>query len=126
MSKKGFSKFLVGTAIGIGIGLLVAKKSGKETRDELKLKFKELEEKFESLKPEDLKDGAINKFEELKIKIASLDKESVEEFTLEKVNDIKESLSSLAKYVKKKSAPLVRKLTDEISIIIDDMKNKNE
>ena len=32
MSKSGFGKFLLGTAVGVGIGVLVAPKKGSETR----------------------------------------------------------------------------------------------
>ena len=124
MSKSGFSKFLVGTAIGIGIGLLVAKKTGKETRSDLKNKFSELEEKMKSLEPGDLKEGAIRKFREVKQKLSTLEKEDVEAIASEKLDDIKQSLSDLAKLVKKKSAPMIRKLTDELSMIIDDIKVK--
>ena len=38
----GFGKFLTGVAIGVGIGILFAPKSGEETRRELKEKFDEI------------------------------------------------------------------------------------
>ena len=36
--KSGFGKFLLGAGIGVGLGILFAPKSGKETRQELKEK----------------------------------------------------------------------------------------
>ena len=38
MKKGGFGKFVCGAAIGAGLGLLFAPKSGKETREDLKKK----------------------------------------------------------------------------------------
>ena len=47
MEKKGngLGKFLAGAAVGIGLGVLFAPKSGKETRKELKEKFDEMVKK---------------------------------------------------------------------------------
>ena len=39
--KKGFGKFLLGAAVGAGIGILFAPKKGSETRRELKEKLDE-------------------------------------------------------------------------------------
>ena len=47
-SKKGFGKFALGTAVGVGLGFLFAPKSGKETRKELNRVKRELG--FESYK----------------------------------------------------------------------------
>lgn len=41
---------LAGAAVGAAIALLYAPQSGKETREKLKLKLKELEDQFEVLK----------------------------------------------------------------------------
>ena len=40
--KHGFGKFLLGAGIGVGIGMLFSKKSGKENREALKRKIDEL------------------------------------------------------------------------------------
>ena len=103
MSKSGLGKFIIGACIGVGIGLLVASKPGKETREDIKKKFKELEDKFRELDMTELKDGAIEKLDVLKDKIANLDSDQVADFTKEKISDIKKGLSDLAKSVKKKS-----------------------
>lgn len=114
MSKSGLSKFIIGAGIGFGIGLLVAAKSGKETRNDLKNKFKELEEKFRSLDLTELKDGAIEKLESLKEKVSNLDSDQVADFTKEKIRDIKNGLSELTKSVKKKSLPVIKRVVDDI------------
>ena len=47
--RKGFGGFLFGALVGVGIGVLFAPKSGKETRKELKEKFDELVKKVKEM-----------------------------------------------------------------------------
>jgi len=100
MSKhSSLSKFVVGAGIGFGVGLLVAAKSGKETRKDIKNKFEELEDKLRNLSYDDLKDGAIEKLDELKVKINELDQEKASELIKDKVLDIKDKLTELSRYI---------------------------
>ena len=124
MSKSsGLSKFVVGAGIGFGIGLLVAAKSGRETRNDIKNKFDELDEKIRNLKYDDLKDGAIQKLDELKVKISDLDQERATNLIKEKVADIKEKLVELSKYIKKKSSPAIKKIINEINDKLDSLED---
>ena len=62
MSKKsGLGKFLVGLGIGAGLGILLAPKSGKETRRELKEKLDELVKKVKDIDVNEVKDEFMNK-----------------------------------------------------------------
>ena len=126
MSKSGLGKFIVGAGIGIGIGLLLAAKPGKETREDIKKKFKELEDKFKSLDYTELKEEAITKLDDLKLKIKDLDQEEVAEIAKEKIVDIKDGLVSLTKTVKRKSAPVIKKAVSELSSKLDDLENSLE
>lgn len=119
MSKSGLGKFIIGACIGVGIGLLVASKPGKETREDIKKKFKELEDKFRELDLTELKDGAIEKLDALKLKISNLDSEQVADFTKEKISDIKNGLVELTKSVKRKSVPVIKRIVDDISQKLD-------
>lgn len=123
MSKSGLSKFVIGAGIGFGIGILVAAKSGKETRQDLKNKFKELEYKMKNLDMSDLKDGAINKLDEIKDTVRDLDFEQVSTFTKEKVDTIRIKLSELSSYLKKKSAPVIKKVINEINEKLDEVES---
>jgi gas vesicle protein len=68
------SGVLAGAAIGGVIALLYAPKSGKETRDQLKQKFEDLEKEFETLKGKATeKAGHIRK--DLADRLAELQKE---------------------------------------------------
>lgn len=126
MSKSGLGKFIIGACIGVGIGLLVASKPGKETREDIKKKFKELEDKFRELDINDLKDGAIEKLEVLKEKIANLDSDQIADFTKEKIGDIKNGLVDLTKSVKKKSVPVIKRIVDDISEKLDSINESVE
>lgn len=126
MSKSGLGKFIIGACIGVGIGLLVASKPGKETREDIKKKFKELEEKFRELDINDLKDGAIEKLEILKEKIANLDSDQVADFTKEKISDLKDGLVDLTKSVKRKSVPVIKRIVDDISEKLDSVNESIE
>ena len=61
MKKGGLGKFLCGAAVGAGLGLLFAPKTGKETRADLKKKFDEVLEQVKSIKAEDVKEVLLRK-----------------------------------------------------------------
>lgn len=124
MSKSGLGKFIIGACIGVGIGLLVASKPGKETREDIKKKFKELEDKFRELDLTELKDGAIEKLDALKHKISNLDSDQVADFTKEKISDIKNGLVELTKSVKRKSVPVIKRIVDDIASKLDSMEEE--
>ena len=63
MSKKG--KFLLGAGVGLGLGLLIAPKSGKETRKDLSKKFDDLIDKAKDIDVEEVKSAIIVKTKEL-------------------------------------------------------------
>jgi gas vesicle protein len=71
---------LAGAAIGGVIALLYAPKSGKETREDLKLKLADLEKEFENLKDKaaeksaEVRKGLADKLAELQREIESLSK----------------------------------------------------
>ena len=71
MSKKknGFGKFLIGGAIGAGLGILFAPKKGSETRKELKQKLDELWCKAKEVDVEELKITFQEKVDEIKQEI---------------------------------------------------------
>ena len=75
--RNGFGGFLFGALVGVGIGVLFAPKSGKETRKELKEKFDELVKKVKEMDKEEIKEAFLKKIEEIKEGFADLDKEKV-------------------------------------------------
>ena len=54
MSKKGYGKFVLGAAIGAGLGILFAPKKGSETRAELKAKIEDLVKQIKKIDLEEV------------------------------------------------------------------------
>ena len=112
MSKK--SKLLIGTGLGIGLGLLFAPKKGSETRNELKQKGKELYNKIRSIDTEEAKENLTAKITELQNELNNLDKEKVKEIALEKIDVLKFKCEELVELAKEKGTPVVEKAADAL------------
>ncbi len=114
MGKNGFGKFALGAAIGAGLGLLFAPKSGEENRKELKAKLDELLEQLKGVKAEDVKDYFEMKVAEIKKDLAELDKEKILEVAKEKGELVKDKVDELAVQAKEKATPAVEKTISDI------------
>lgn len=114
MSKSGFGKFLLGTAVGVGIGVLVAPKKGSETREDLKKKIDEFLTKVKSLDKEEVKKEIEAKIEKLKKEIKELDKEKVLSIAKEKSNEIKDKCQDLVDLAIDKGTPVLKNAAVEV------------
>lgn len=116
MSKKnnGLGKFLLGAGIGVGLGVLFAPKSGKETRKELKEKMDILVEKAKNIKAKDVKETIERKVNEIKEDLKNLDKETVAETIKEQVKKIKKKADQLVDYAVKKGTPVIEAAAKEV------------
>ena len=109
MSRRGFGRFLLGAGIGVGIGMLVSKKTGKENREDLKKKIDELVEKAKNVDSKELINGIEKKAKEIKEGLADLDKEKAIEIAKEKSKKLKDKLEELVKLAIDKGTPVVEK-----------------
>ena len=114
MKKKTIATLGIGAAIGAGIGMLFAPKSGKETRNELKKKMKDLKNKASKIELEDVKKYVNEKIVAIEKEIKELDKEKVIKLAKEKAKKVEQECKELAKYVKDKSEPV---LTDAVEAV---------
>ena len=114
MSKKGTGKFILGAAIGAGLGLLFAPKKGSETRECLKEKTSKIANDLKNLDKEDVKKKLDKKVKELKKELESLDKETVKEVIKEKGNVLLKKADDLLDIAKEKSAPVIEKAAEDI------------
>ena len=114
MSKCGLGKFVAGVAVGVGIGVLFAPKSGSETREELKIKIDELIEKAKKIKKEDVKEAILTKVNNIKEALTDLDKEKVLEIAKKKAKKIQEMAQELVDYVVEKGTPIVEKAANAV------------
>lgn len=115
--KKGFGKFLAGAAIGAGLGLLFAPKSGKETRAELKVKFDELLDDVKNIDAKEVRVNIENKIADLKNELADLDREKALAIAKEKGNAIKVKAEELVDLAKEKGTPVVQKKAEEARLV---------
>lgn len=132
MSKKksGFGKFLIGGAIGAGLGLLFAPKKGSETRKQLKLQLDELWCKAKEVDVEELKLTFQEKVDEIKKELEELDKEKAIAIAKEKGDLLKKKSEELLKIAKEKGTPILENVAKEVKdktiIVIKEVLNKLE
>lgn len=99
---KTVAALLGGTAVGAGLGVLFAPKSGKETREDLKKKLDELVNKVQDIKVEDIKKYVSKKTKEIEKALKDLDKEQVLKEAEKKAKQIENTAKELVDYVKEK------------------------
>lgn len=131
MSKKnGLCMFVLGAAVGAGLGVLFAPKKGSETRAELKVKLNDLAEKAKNMKANDVKIYIEDKIDEIKVSLEELDKEKVLEFAKEKAAQINKKTDELVKYVVEKGTPVMEKtataIKEKASLVIKDVLKRLE
>jgi gas vesicle protein len=115
MSKdNGLGKFIAGVAIGAAAGILLAPKSGEETRKDLKKKFDELVNNIKGIEPSDVKEYFEKQVENIKKEIKEFDKEKAIKAAKEKANKIKKDLDKLLKEAKEKATPVIQESVSKL------------
>ena len=114
MSKKGLGKFALGTALGVGLGVLFAPESGEKTRKELMKKMNELLDKLKEVDANEVKDEIEKKVVEIKDELADLDKEKVLALAKEKAKVIGKKAEELVELAKEKGTPVLENAADSV------------
>lgn len=130
MGKKGLGKLLAGAAVGLGIGMLLAPKSGEETRKDLKKGAKNLANKVKDIDLNEVKDDLVDSFEKLKAELADMDAAKAKKIAKKKINELSDKAQDLVDMAKEKSAPVVEKTAKDIkkklATMLADMQEKLE
>lgn len=112
--KSGLGKFVLGAAIGTGLGLLFAPKKGSELRKDLKVKMDELVNQIKNIDVDEVKDEFSAKVEEIRDGLADLDKEKVVDIAREKGAKLKKKAQELVELAKEKGTPVLKKSAEEV------------
>ena len=124
----GWGKFFVGAAIGAGLALLFAPRSGIETRQILWDKMVALKKKLEEIEPEDVKNKAIEIMDDIKTTISDLDREKVKEIIQEKSIHAIAKTDELITLAREKGTPMFQKaaydIKEKTSSVLKGMANK--
>ncbi|MDD6879304.1 MAG: YtxH domain-containing protein [bacterium] len=113
-SKSGFGKFVLGAAVGAGLGLLFAPQKGSKTRKELKKKLDDLLASLKEVDSEEVKDIIESKIFEIKEELSDLDKEKVLKIAKQKGEDIKKKSEELVNLAIEKGTPVLKKAADDV------------
>lgn len=111
---KTAATILGSAAVGAGLGVLFAPKSGKETRKELKVKIDELVSKAKKLNVEDIQKYVIKKTNAIEKAIKELDKEKVLSTAKKKALKIEKDAKELVDYVKTKGEKNLEVAANEV------------
>ena len=114
MSKKGIGKFIAGAAVGAGLGLLFAPKSGSETRKELKAKLDDLVNQIKNIDVDEVKAEFDQKIEDIKVGLADLDREKVVDIAKKKGKELKVKAEDLVDMAKEKGTPKLKKTAQDV------------
>ena len=130
MSKKRTGKFVLGAAIGAGLGLLFAPKEGRKLREELKNKLSDLLDQASEIDMEDVKKQFDKKVEEIKKELADLDKEKALDIAKKKADELKKKVQELADLAVEKGTPVLDETAKEVktkaNAVIKDVLKKLE
>lgn len=112
--KGGIGKFVLGAAIGAGLGVLFAPKKGSETRKELKKTIRELLNKIKEIDVEEVRINLQNKLDEIMHELEDLDKEKALKIAKEKGNQLKEKAEDVYNLAKEKGTPILQKAAADV------------
>lgn len=111
---KKIGLFVAGAAVGAGLGVLLAPKSGKETRKDLKNKLDELIEQAKNIDVDEVRKKFTAKVEEIKVELADMDKEKALGIAKEKGEQAKVKAQELVELAKEKGTPALRKTAESV------------
>ena len=112
--KSGTGKFLLGAGIGVGLGMLLSKKSGAENRKALQNKIDELVEKVKNLDSDEVKNNIQKKIDEITTELKDMDKEKALKIAKKKAEEVRVKAEELVEYTMDKGPVVLEKTAAKV------------
>ena len=132
MSKKrsGAGKFLLGAGVGIGLGMLLSKKTGEENRKELKKRIDDLIDKAKKIDSDEVKKNIEKKIDEITKELKDMDSEKAIKIARKKAEQIKIKSEELVEYAMDKGPIILEKsaakVREKVILVTKDILKKLE
>lgn len=114
MSKRGLGKFLLGGAIGIGLGALLSPKTGKENREALVKQLNVLKTRVSEIDTKEVKKNFEDKIYEIQDALEDFDKEKALDIAQKQAKNIKKKADELYDLAKEKGTPYVKDASEKV------------
>jgi len=132
--KGGLGKFAFGALVGVGVGMLLSKKTGKENREALKARIEYLKEQVSKIDKEEVKRNFQDKILEIQDDFEDLDKEKAVNVAKKYASNIKAKTEELVSLAIEKGTPIIRDAADQVKEkavvvakdVIDRLETKDE
>lgn len=116
MKKKTVATLVGGMAAGAALGVLLAPKSGKETRNDLMKAFDDFMAKVKDIDADDVKKYVDKNIKKIKKELDNLSMEKVGKIAKKKAKEIEKSMADLVDYVKEKGTPVLEDAVESLRL----------
>lgn len=121
MKKSKLGALAAGVGIGVAAGMLLAPKSGEETRKDIKNKAKQLGKKVKDIDLNQVKEDLVKEFDKFKNEMKDMDKDKAMKLAKEQGTKLLAKCEDLINMAKEKSAPMIEKTGKDIKKKLSEM-----
>ena len=121
MKKRKLGALVAGIGIGAAAGLLLAPKSGEETRKDIQKKAKQIGKKVKDIDLNQVKEDLVKEFDKFKNEMKDMDKDKAMKLAKEQGTKLLAKCEDLITMAKEKSAPMIEKTGKDIKKKLSEM-----
>ena len=121
MKKSKLGALVAGIGIGAAAGMLLAPKSGEETRKDIQKKAKQIGKKVKDIDLNQVKEDLVKEFDKFKNEMKDRDKEKAMKLAKEQGTKLLDKCEDLITMAKEKSAPMIEKTGKDIKKKLSEM-----
>ena len=121
MKKSKLGALVAGIGIGAAAGLLLAPKSGEETRKDIQKKAKQIGKKVKDIDLNQVKEDLVKEFDKFKNEMKDMDKDKAMKLAKEQGTKLLAKCEDLITMAKENSAPMIEKTGKDIKKKLSEM-----